>query len=65
MTEWMEKTPAEHEYEAISEIFLAPDPFQVYVKVDTEGRILAVNSSAFLPDTDGWVEIDSGSYVNK
>ena len=33
----------------------------VYVKPnDSNGYITAVNSSAFLPDTTGWVEIDSG-----
>lgn len=35
-------------------------PYGVYVKTDAEGRIVAINSDAFLPDTDGWVEIDSG-----
>lgn len=32
----------------------------VYVKLDDQNRITAINSSAFLPDTDGWTEIDSG-----
>jgi hypothetical protein len=32
----------------------------VYVKTDSNGYITAVNSSAFLTDTAGWVEIDSG-----
>lgn len=32
----------------------------VYVKLDDQNRITAVNSSAFLGDTDGWAEIDSG-----
>ena len=32
----------------------------VYVKPNESGYITAVNSSAFLPDTTGWVEIDSG-----
>lgn len=32
----------------------------VYVKTDDFRYIIAVNSSAFLPDTAGWVEIDSG-----
>lgn len=35
-------------------------PHIVYVKADDQSRIIAVNSSAFLPDTSGWVEIDSG-----
>ena len=35
-------------------------PYIVYVKPDEESRIIAVNSSAFLLDTNGWVEIDSG-----
>ena len=32
----------------------------VYVKIDEENRIIAINSSAFLTDITGWVEIDSG-----
>ena len=35
-------------------------PYIVYVKPDSGGCITAVNSSAFLPDTAGWTEIDSG-----
>ena len=33
----------------------------VYVKPSENGYITAVNSSAFLTDTTGWVEIDSGT----
>ena len=32
----------------------------VYVTVNESGYITAVNSSAFLTDTTGWVEIDRG-----
>lgn len=32
----------------------------VYVKTNSSGYITAANSSAFLPDTTGWTEIDSG-----
>lgn len=35
-------------------------PYIVYVKTDSSDRIISVNSSAFLTDTAGWVEIDSG-----
>ena len=35
-------------------------PYIVYVKLDDANRITAVNSSAFLTNTDGWTEIDSG-----
>lgn len=35
-------------------------PYIVYVKTDDENRINAINSSAFLPDPSGWVEIDIG-----
>ena len=34
-------------------------PYIVYVKT-SNGYIMAVNSSAFLTDTTGWVDIDSG-----
>ena len=36
------------------------EPYIVYVKPDDSNRITAVNSSAFLRDTDGWTEIDRG-----
>lgn len=36
------------------------EPYIVYVKANSNGYIAAVNSSAFLPDTTGWTEIDSG-----
>ena len=35
-------------------------PYIVYAKPDDANRITAVNSSAFLRDTDGWEEIDRG-----
>lgn len=35
-------------------------PYIVYVKLDDANCITAVDSSAFLTDTDGWTEIDSG-----
>lgn len=35
-------------------------PYIVYVKPNDSGYITAVNSSEFLTDTAGWVEIDSG-----
>ena len=33
----------------------------VYAKLDAAGRITALNSSAFLTDTDGWTAIDEGA----
>ena len=33
---------------------------KVYVLPDDAGRITAINSDAFLPDTAGWVLIDEG-----
>ena len=36
------------------------NPYIVYVKPNSNGYITAVNSSAFLTDTTGWVEIDKG-----
>ena len=32
----------------------------VYAKINDKSYIVAVNSSAFLTDTTGWVEIDRG-----
>lgn len=34
--------------------------YKVYVKSNSNSYITAVNSSAFLTDTTGWVEIDRG-----
>ena len=34
--------------------------YKVYVKTDVTSRIISVNSDAFLPDTDGWEQIDEG-----
>ena len=36
------------------------DNYIVYAKLDNENRIIAINSSAFLSDTDGWTQIDEG-----
>ena len=36
------------------------DSYKVYVKVDENGIIIAINSSAFLTDTTNWTEIDEG-----
>ena len=35
-------------------------PHIVYVKTDDSNRITGVNSSAFLRDITGWIEIDQG-----
>lgn len=37
-----------------------PTPYGVYVSVDPAGRIYAINSDAFIFDTQGWVKIDEG-----
>ena len=34
---------------------------RVYAKADEDGRVIAINSDAFLTDTTGWVEIDHGT----
>ena len=35
-------------------------PYKVLVRVDDAGRVVEINSSAFITNTGGWVEIDSG-----
>ena len=37
-----------------------PELYTVYIKIDDASRIIAINSSAFLPSTEGWVAIDRG-----
>ena len=39
---------------------LMEQPYKVLVRVDDAGRVVEINSSAFVTDTEGWVEIDSG-----
>ena len=42
------------------EEILMEQPYKVLVRVDDAGRVVAINSSAFVTEPDGWVEIDSG-----
>ena len=35
--------------------------YSVYVKTDEEGRIIAINSDAFLTSFDGWVKVAEGT----
>ena len=37
-----------------------PEPYKVYIQTDDAGRVTAIQSSAFLIDTDGWALLDSG-----
>lgn len=34
--------------------------YYVYIRVDDAGRLVDINSNAFLMGTDGWMEIDHG-----
>lgn len=36
------------------------ESYKVYVKTDEAGHITAINSSVFLGDVSGWVQIDEG-----
>ena len=36
------------------------DEYLVYIRVDDAGRVVDVNSSAFLKSVTGWAQIDSG-----
>lgn len=35
-------------------------PYAVLVRTDEQNRIIAINSSAFVTDAEGWVQIDEG-----
>lgn len=37
------------------------EEYKVYVQINENDYILIVNSSAFLSDTAGWIEIDKGN----
>ena len=39
------------------EEILMEQPYKVLVRVDAAGRVVAINSDAFVTDTDGWVEV--------
>ena len=34
--------------------------YKVYIKVNEDGYIVAINSSEFVDDLSGWIEIDEG-----
>ena len=42
------------------EEILMEQPYKVLVRVDDAGRVVEINSDAFITDTGGWTEIDSG-----
>jgi len=35
--------------------------YKVYIKTDENSNVTAINSSAFMPDVSGWIEIDQGT----
>lgn len=37
-----------------------PESYIVYVQTDAQNNIIAINSSAFLEDTERWIKIDEG-----
>lgn len=40
---------------------LPPELYTVFIQIDSASRIIAINSSAFLPDPEGWTAIDEGA----
>ena len=40
---------------------IPPELYTVYIQIDDASRIIAINSSAFLPDTSSWTAIDKGA----
>ncbi len=36
------------------------DFYNVYIKIDSQNRVVDINSDAFLEDSTGWIKIDSG-----
>lgn len=37
------------------------DKYQVYIVIDGKNRIVSVDSSAFISDNTGWLQIDEGT----
>lgn len=44
----------------MDEFVWEPVSYGVYIRMDSEGRITAINSDAFLQSMDGWTKIDEG-----
>lgn len=44
----------------MDEFVWEPVSYGVYIRMDSEGRITAINSDAFLQSLDGWTKIDEG-----
>lgn len=42
---------------------MTQEPYKVYIQTDSENRVTAINSSAFV-DGEGWAQIDEG-YTDK
>lgn len=42
------------------EEIMQEQPYKVLVRVDAAWRVVEINSDAFITDTGGWTEIDSG-----
>ena len=43
----------------MKDIFEIPK-YQVYIQTDEDGNVIGINSSAFLENTDGWIQVDEG-----
>ncbi len=43
------------------ELFTVFPTFKVYIKTDENSNIIDINSSRFLSDVTGWIEIDEGN----
>lgn len=56
MTELIPDVTEKTEFSQITE-----PVYQVYVRTDDRARVIEVNSSAFLTETEGWILIDEGS----
>lgn len=39
---------------------MTQEPYKVYIQTDSENRVTAINSSAFVADAKGWTKIDEG-----
>ena len=35
-------------------------PIKVYIKINENNEVTDINSSIFIKDTSGWIEVDSG-----
>ena len=48
------------EQEIFQEPEIVENPIKVYIKINSNNKVIDINSEIFIKDLTGWIEIDSG-----